>query len=49
MENILSLHRLINKIGWLPCDSCVFYNFAWSRRSEFTENFQDPFTNAIYS
>jgi nucleoside-diphosphate-sugar epimerase len=50
MENILSLHEQINKIGWLPGDSCVFYNFAWSGCSKLTDgNFKDQFNNAIYS
>ena len=50
MENILSLHEEINKIGWLPGDSCVFYNFAWGGRDKLTDgDFQDQFNNAIYS
>ena len=50
MEDILSLNEEINKIGWLPGDSCVFYNFAWGGRNKLTDgDFQDQFNNAIYS
>jgi len=48
MEDILSLHEEIKKIGWLPGDSCVFYNFAWGGHNKLTDGeFQDQFNNAI--
>jgi nucleoside-diphosphate-sugar epimerase len=50
MEDILSLNEEINRIGWLPGDSCVFYNFAWGGCNKLTDgDFQDQFNNAIYS
>jgi nucleoside-diphosphate-sugar epimerase len=49
MEDILSLTEKINKIGWDPGKSCVFYNFAWGGQDKLTDgNFQDQFNNAIY-
>jgi len=49
MEDILSLHEEINKIGWLPSDSCVFYNFAWGGIGKLTDgDFQAQFNNSIY-
>lgn len=49
MEDIISLHEEIKKIGWLPGDSCVFYNFAWGGHDKLTDGeFQDQFNNAIY-
>ena len=42
MEDILSLPDEIKKIGWLPGESCVFYNFAWSGKNKLTDgDFQE--------
>ena len=50
MEEILSLPEKINKTGWEPGDSCVFYNFAWGGCDRLTDgSFQEQFNNAVYS
>lgn len=50
MEDILSLHEEMKKIGWLTGTSCVFYNFAWGGHDKLTDGeFQDQFNNAIHS
>lgn len=50
MEEILSLPDEIVKINWIPGDSCVFYNFAWSGIDKLTNGeFVVQFKNAINS
>lgn len=37
MENIMSLERHINSIGWSSGEECVFFNFAWAGRHKLTD------------
>lgn len=50
MEDIQSLDKQLNAIGWLPGDDCVFFNFAWGGDTRLTDGgFAVQLNNAIHA
>lgn len=50
MSGIRSLCTQIERLGWDPGDSCVFFNFAWRGESALTDGtFETQLKNSIYS
>lgn len=50
MEDIQSLDKQLNAIGWSPGDDCVFFNFAWGGDTRLTDGgFAVQLNNAIHA
>jgi len=50
MEDIQSLDKQLNVIGWSPGDDCVFFNFAWGGDTKLTDGgFSVQLNNAIHA
>ena len=50
LRDIDSLPEKIQKLGWKPGESCIFYNFSWSGANGLTDGtIKDQIKNITYS